>query len=119
MTTRVNAVRTVGLYIKELTSLEGHFTFLDAGAVRVAVFRRPSFLQVDETTITRERLMSDVEPKIQSSVFNGFLVWDVLVGRDGETAKCLEARKDLKSPQESLTERRNQRIRNFDILGTS
>jgi len=91
MTTSADPVRTVAKYVAALTGkgLGIYHTSLRSGPGRLTVFRRPSCLRTDETTITRERLMRDVTAKVQSSAVNGFLVGDVAVREDGSIARRL------------------------------
>lgn len=84
-------MNVVSQHITRITKLAGgHFAFLESGPRRVAVFRRLSFLPVDETTITRLRLMPEVTPNVRTSVINGFLIGEVVVGEDGRIFRGLD-----------------------------
>jgi hypothetical protein len=90
MTTSVDPVSAVADYIEQLTGRRMHFMFLPAGPERVAVFRHLSFLRIDEISITRERMMPEVTPKVGTSVVNGFLIGNVAVREDGSIARGLD-----------------------------
>ncbi|MCX6991827.1 MAG: trehalase family glycosidase [Kiritimatiellaeota bacterium] len=87
----VNIINVVTQYISRITKLSGNFfTFLASGPQHVAVFRRLSFLPVDEQSMTRLRLMPEVTPKIQTSTVNGFLIGEVVVGEEGRISRRLD-----------------------------
>lgn len=87
----VNIINVVSQYVTRMTKLSGgYFTFFESGPGRVAVFRRPSFLPADEMSMTRLRLEPEVTPKVQTSTVNGFLVGEVVVGRDGRISRGLD-----------------------------
>jgi hypothetical protein len=86
-----NVIGIAEKYIQHITGLKGHFTFLEAGKNRVAIFRRMSFIPPDELTVIRLRLTNEVVPKTQSSVLNGFMVGEVRVDNKGRIIKGLDA----------------------------
>ena len=78
-------------YIRQITGIKEHFTFLESGENRVTVFRRMSFVPPDELTMIRLRLLAETTSKVKSSVLNGFLVGEVRVDGKGRIAKGLDA----------------------------
>lgn len=86
-----DVINVVEKYLQQITGLKGHFSFLQTGGNRVAVFRRLSFIPPDELTMIRLRLLSEVTPKVQTSVLSGFLVGEVRVDGKGRIARGLDA----------------------------
>src|SRR3990172_9019389 len=87
----MNILTAAEEYVQRLTGRKGSFTFLDAGRNKVAIFRRLSFIPPDELTMIRLRLFSEVTPKVQTSVLNGFLVGEIQVDGKGRIVSGLDA----------------------------
>ena len=90
MTKRIDSICVTSEYVAELTGLRGHFTFVKSGRNRVAVFRRLSFLPADRISMIRWRLLVEVEPKVKTSVLNGFFVGHVLLDNNGRIRRGLD-----------------------------
>ncbi|MDD5706172.1 MAG: trehalase family glycosidase [Kiritimatiellae bacterium] len=86
-----NIVKTAEEYVCRITARKGHFSFLEAGKNRVAVFRRLSFIPPDDVSMIRGRLAPDITPKIKTSVLNGFLIGEVRVNGQGHITRGLDA----------------------------
>jgi hypothetical protein len=84
-------IKSVDQYLLKITGLKGYFNLLKSGKNRVAVFRRLSFIAPDQWTMIRLRLMSEVEPWVQTSVLNGFLVGEVRIDGKGKITRGFDA----------------------------
>ena len=82
-----NSISAAEKYIQQITGLMGHFTFLETGKNRIAVFRRLSFIPPDELTMIRLRILEEVTPKIQTSVLSGFLIGEISLDKKGVLSK--------------------------------